>query len=918
MSRQNVVALISGGKDSIFSILHCLANGHRVVALANLYPPPAARPVAAAAAAAAARPTGDGKEEGEKKAADPSEAAARQWKAEDVDSHMYQTVGHAAVVPLYGEALGLPLYRQEILGSAVNAERCYQPRRRRRSEGAVDGKAEEDKDKSGGEGGGGREAKHHHHGAAPDATVAAADHAADHAADYAAEHAGEHAYADEAESLVPLLQRVLRQHPEVDAVSSGAVLSDYQRTRIESAAARLGLVSLAYLWQFPALAPPGTASALLADMAAVGLDARMVKCASGGLDASFLWENVADTHVAARIVKAVSRFAAADAGGGYGGSGGGGGGGAACLGEGGEYETLMLDGPPPLWKKAIVVDDADRAVVHGGEGSAILSIRAARLVPKKQGPVDDSVESKDDRKSESQQPAAVRIPELLDENFGSLLRRLTGNDGDGAMAPQASATTARESGLAFNKDDQPGWKTSRGAGNLYIWNITAPEAGPSAERQMDKIVPRLRGLLEAEGVSADNITFASIYLRTMGSFPSVNKIYGTLFSQPNPPARATVGAGDLLPAGVDLSLSVIVWLGPRRLRDGLHVQSRSYWAPANIGPYSQAIAVPPTLQTAVDSPPQRLVYVAGQIPLVPASLEIVQPMHYVGAANTNNASLGLSLRTTLALQHLWRIGKAMNVGWWTNGIAFLAGGDHAGIAHKAWTAWQAWTHAHHRNSADGAGAGGADDEDDDDVDLWEQRYGSAKEISFDKSRSSGHALPDYDSVRCQAASSSSWAGGDRPPPPFMAVQLNELPRGSDIEWMATGVAGARVTLSGHQDGDDGKTVAVERCVLDGTGTAIVQIAFGDAITDERLSKHIRQSIEEEANSCSAWSGMEQAAPASDPAAACRRPRPLLITVYTSRDLSVPSVQNVELVRCLSIWGMNGCRLAAGVIMRFDH
>ena len=33
------IALISGGKDSIFNIMKCLENGHELVALANLYPP---------------------------------------------------------------------------------------------------------------------------------------------------------------------------------------------------------------------------------------------------------------------------------------------------------------------------------------------------------------------------------------------------------------------------------------------------------------------------------------------------------------------------------------------------------------------------------------------------------------------------------------------------------------------------------------------------------------------------------------------------------------------------------------------------------------------------------------------------------------------------------------------------------------
>lgn len=33
-----VVALISGGKDSCFNMMQCIAAGHEIVALANLYP----------------------------------------------------------------------------------------------------------------------------------------------------------------------------------------------------------------------------------------------------------------------------------------------------------------------------------------------------------------------------------------------------------------------------------------------------------------------------------------------------------------------------------------------------------------------------------------------------------------------------------------------------------------------------------------------------------------------------------------------------------------------------------------------------------------------------------------------------------------------------------------------------------------
>jgi diphthine-ammonia ligase len=33
-----VVALLSGGKDSCFNMMHCIANGHEIVALATLIP----------------------------------------------------------------------------------------------------------------------------------------------------------------------------------------------------------------------------------------------------------------------------------------------------------------------------------------------------------------------------------------------------------------------------------------------------------------------------------------------------------------------------------------------------------------------------------------------------------------------------------------------------------------------------------------------------------------------------------------------------------------------------------------------------------------------------------------------------------------------------------------------------------------
>jgi diphthine-ammonia ligase len=72
------IALISGGKDSLFSIVHCMRNGHECVALANLYP-------------LDVQVDKDGNQI---------------ENVVDTDSYMYQTVGHS-VIPLYEEALGM-------------------------------------------------------------------------------------------------------------------------------------------------------------------------------------------------------------------------------------------------------------------------------------------------------------------------------------------------------------------------------------------------------------------------------------------------------------------------------------------------------------------------------------------------------------------------------------------------------------------------------------------------------------------------------------------------------------------------------------------------------------------------------------------------------------------------------------------
>lgn len=79
----------------------------------------------------------------------------------------------------------------------------------------------------------------------------------------------------------------------------------------------------------------------------------------------------------------------------------------------------------------------------------------------------------------------------------------------------------------------------------------------------------------------------------MDLFGRVNAVYSKFFGS-CPPARACVGVD--LPENIRVRLDCIA-IKEKYFSDrqSLHVQGLSYWAPANIGPYSQAITVRPSL-----------------------------------------------------------------------------------------------------------------------------------------------------------------------------------------------------------------------------------------------------------------------------------------------------------------------------------
>ena len=123
------VALISGGKDSIFNIVEAVSMGHQLVCVANLHP--------------------------------QSKGISGRISGE-TDSYMYQTVG-VELTPLIAECLQVPLVWKEIRGSALNQGMYYK----------------------------------------------------------------KESNADEVEDLYELLAEVKARYPEIQAVATGAIFSNY-------------------------------------------------------------------------------------------------------------------------------------------------------------------------------------------------------------------------------------------------------------------------------------------------------------------------------------------------------------------------------------------------------------------------------------------------------------------------------------------------------------------------------------------------------------------------------------------------------------------------------------------------------------------------------------------------------------------
>lgn len=434
----NVVALVSGGKDSCYSILRARQHGHHVIALAHITPPPS---------------------------------------ISEPDSFMYQSVASSAVSTL-AAALELPLHTSQTSARAVSTGMSYSP-----------------------------------------------------------------TPGDEVEDLALLLKTVKESHPELDAVCAGALWSDYQRLRVESAASRAGLLSLAYLWR-------REQSGLLDEMIAVGVDAVLVKVAGIGLGDEHLGKTLAEMRPT--LTKLHERY------------------GSHVCGEGGEFESFVRW--MPGMNKRVVLDEVE-SVLHSDDPVAPVSyLKIAKCHLEEPTPEQLAIP----------EPVTVEIPVPFRTDLTA--EELNGTQVKGGIV----RSVHNEEVLAACTFE----KTSVGTSGKFMHVVVRhPLEGRKGVTEAAK---RLEAILKANGEGLGSVVYVLLHLRAVSGekYKDANRGYSDVFGIPEctpPPSRACVGA---FRNNHPTVLEALVRKQRNREESDsftLHVQSLSEWAPPCIGPYAQFV-----------------------------------------------------------------------------------------------------------------------------------------------------------------------------------------------------------------------------------------------------------------------------------------------------------------------------------------
>jgi diphthine-ammonia ligase len=556
-----LIALVSGGKDSVLGALIAMAYGHDVVCIANMQP----------------------------NATDTELGAGG-----DADSHCFQTVGYQAI-DLFASCAALPLHRATIERDQSVATDLYY-----KEEGA---------------------------GAA---TTTAAD-----------------GLKDEVEVMYDLLKSIRDKYAAdvslggpITGVCSGAILSNYQRLRVERVCQRLGLMSYGYLWQ-------RSGAAVLDLVARLDVTAILIKVASMGLQPRrFLGRTLMEMRAA--LVELEEQFGGHPAG------------------EGGEYESLVLDCPlfarsgrcmriadgSTIWEERPGAGKFDAV-----PGALCFEVESAAREATSAGQLEDVVAS---------YHAAANAGAFRFE--GSEWAYLSNDTAQAAAAQAVAAATANSDGVStmvdFRTPTSLSTATTTTAGGVTArQGLRASDGAAAPAAQVREILSSLLVNEQDPEATKRRILYTQVFASSLDDFASINAVYAEFFARTvPPPSRAyVIVPSSCFPTAAYPTQSGVVMdfylleRGPTPAdgatlsRDALHVQSISAWAAACIGPYAQANWV----LSDMESNGPLWVATAGTLGLEPATMTL--PGASIVGSSPEAALARLAMETRMCLWNLHHV-----------------------------------------------------------------------------------------------------------------------------------------------------------------------------------------------------------------------------------------------------------------------
>ncbi|WP_335964396.1 RidA family protein [Galbibacter sp. PAP.153] len=94
------------------------------------------------------------------------------------------------------------------------------------------------------------------------------------------------------------------------------------------------------------------------------------------------------------------------------------------------------------------------------------------------------------------------------------------------------------------------------SGQIAIDPKTNQLISTGVEDEAKQVMHNLKAVLEAAGMTFDNVVKSSIFLNDMNDFAKINTIYGAHFDEATAPARETVEVSTL-PKNVNVEISMI-------------------------------------------------------------------------------------------------------------------------------------------------------------------------------------------------------------------------------------------------------------------------------------------------------------------------------------------------------------------------